>query len=858
MKTNFKNFRKDILAKTIQEHDKSLPGISLFAHSVIVGIVCEEFIKVLPKKFVEKYNLKNFPFIVSLHDLGKASPGFQEMLKLNIGNSTFKSFVELKDAYETTHEFISAEFLRNNFENIFEDIPCVISMIKWHHGKNRVPGQIDDFYDMNKVGYDEWDKIRSEFFKELRKVFEFNEKEFVHNWKKLNCGDMYESVKSPDVKYCMGLLCVCDWIGSDEDLFNPNIFNSDCVDIDFIRSVAKKALEDYGFSGLEIIKDLSFQNIFDNFIPNDIQSTLGNLVDSSGIYILEAPMGHGKTEAAEFAAYKALEKGLVDGVYFAMPTQTTSNSIFKRYKNFVEKISNIKKSDIRLMHSKSIFADVVVDSNSGMKSWFEGKRSILSPFGLGTLDQALMSVLGNIKHFYLRTFGLSRKCVILDEIHSYDTYTKTLTVEMINQLLKLDCVVILLSATLTRVARKELCGYDIDITHYPSITKVANNNISVIFFKTELPNKTIELEVVKVETNLNKKNSTFIDDRMKYMKDVIERVSSGQLVLWIENSVKEAQEVFSYFNRKKIDCGLLHSRYTNKHREENETYWVERFGKNSNRESGCVLVSTQVCEQSIDIDADYLVTAICPTDMLLQRIGRLHRHKNDKRKITPKCLILTFESYEITQSTDLFNFRNEIGASAYVYHPYVLRKTHLLFKDKTSINNPKDIRNLLEETYRIDNNDDLSNKFLVNLIGMNRNNKNEANTSLEYVNGNNNDEFGSNIDDPEPNYDTRKIDINTIDVCIIENKDGNVYNTILGDKISLHNNLKLFERKIMNDSSVKIDKSFIDNNKSLFIEDKVGKSTYYFCQVKNDQIVDQGTKAWSDHHYSKKFGFMKK
>ncbi len=58
---------------------------------------------------------------------------------------------------------------------------------------------------------------------------------------------------------------------------------------------------------------------------------------------------------------------------------------------------------------------------------------------------------------------------------------------------------------------------------------------------------------------------------------------------------------------------------------------MERLGKDAgNRPNGCVLVSTQVVEQSVDIDADLLVTDLAPTDMLLQRIGRLWRHDRDR------------------------------------------------------------------------------------------------------------------------------------------------------------------------------------------------------------------------------------
>src|SRR5713101_4049717 len=92
------------------------------------------------------------------------------------------------------------------------------------------------------------------------------------------------------------------------------------------------------------------------------------------------------------------------------------------------------------------------------RSWFaSAKRALLTPFGVGTIDQALLGIVA-AKHFFVRLFGLAGKVVILDEVHTYDLYTGTLVSALVKRLRELHCTVIVLSATLTEKRRRELLG----------------------------------------------------------------------------------------------------------------------------------------------------------------------------------------------------------------------------------------------------------------------------------------------------------------------------------------------------------------------------------------------------------------
>jgi len=176
--------------------------------------------------------------------------------------------------------------------------------------------------------------------------------------------------------------------------------------------------------------------------------------------------------------------------------------------------------------------------------------------------------------------------------------------------------------------------------------------------------------------------------------------------LWVENIVTEAQDRLKIIAARaqacarKIECGLLHSRFVRANRKSNEEKWVKAFGKAGHaerKECGRILVGTQVLEQSLDIDADFLITRICPTDMLFQRIGRLWRHRaaDPLRPAESKreAWILAPPLEDSSKESGIW------GKDGKVYLPYVLYRTLAVWQQRSHVSLPQDIRPLLEATY---------------------------------------------------------------------------------------------------------------------------------------------------------------
>jgi CRISPR-associated endonuclease/helicase Cas3 len=321
-------------------------------------------------------------------------------------------------------------------------------------------------------------------------------------------------------------------------------------------------------------------------------------------------------------------------------------------------------------------------------SWFsQGKRGILAPFAVGTIDQALMAAL-NVKHGFVRAFGLAGKVVILDEVHSYDLFTGTLIDSLLEILSHLKCTVIILSATLTRERRASLTASTIASLEYPLITaKQGTGDV--------------------LEVGINNSTDSSIDvkitDEAASIEEAISRAEHGQQVLWIENTVDDAQRIYRVLSARatdlRISCGLLHSRFTKASRAKHEDLWVALYGKDGHGHrlgSGRILVGTQVLEQSLDIDSDFLVSRIAPADMLLQRMGRLWRHEQ-----TPRPSSARREAWIIAPKLEraLVNPIREFGSTGLVYAPYVLCRTLEVWQGIDILSIPSQIRSILEKTY---------------------------------------------------------------------------------------------------------------------------------------------------------------
>jgi CRISPR-associated endonuclease/helicase Cas3 len=541
-----------------------------------------------------------------------------------------------------------------------------------------------------------------------------------------------------------GLVSVADWIGSMEEFFPYLVTdpaNIPPVGADYVeqaREQAERALRELHWTGWTPGAGRpSFAEMFGGREPRPMQEaaiTLAERLAGPGLVVIEAPMGEGKTEAALYLADRwGLEPG-ARGMYLALPTQATSNQMFGRLQTFLEQRYPTDTVNLQLLHGqadlRADFAELkqrdafiprlTPDGEDAGKAgvvaagWFaQRKRGLLAPFGVGTVDQALLAVL-RTRHVFIRLYGLTSRVVVIDEVHAYDTYMTALIERLLEWLAALGSPVVLLSATLPRQRRDALMqAYYRGLTGlrdaapeepyepYPRMTWVLAR-----------PGQSPEVDAdpLAVSQSGRTLRLRWQDGRLPDApgepfplgEQLRHALTNGGCAAVICNTVRRAQEVYTaltpYFSGEASDglpaLDLFHARFLQRDRAEREERALTRFGPGVERPDRAVLVATQVIEQSLDLDFDLMVTDFAPVDLMLQRAGRLWRHARPwPEGITEP------ELWVCAPERDEDGLPRFPGGDALIYDEHVLLRSWLALRGVETVTLPDDIERLVEAVY---------------------------------------------------------------------------------------------------------------------------------------------------------------
>jgi CRISPR-associated endonuclease/helicase Cas3 len=541
-----------------------------------------------------------------------------------------------------------------------------------------------------------------------------------------------------------GIAVLTDWLGSSQKVFKyctkPMQLKKYWTEMALPRANQAIELVNFGCRDIKPFESIRQQFSFiKHSTPLQTYAQSVELNDSQQMFILEDVTGAGKTEAAMVLVHRLMASGLANGLYVGLPTMATANAMYQRMaKSYRSLYAEHELPSLVLAHgatrlseafNQSIaFSETVnlteqagdknyekdeLSASAYCNQWLADsrKKALLADVGVGTIDQALLGVLP-ARHQSLRLLGLTNKVLLVDEVHAFDPYMRSLLAALLQAHAAQGGSVVLLSATLPYNFRLQLTKAFAQGAGFsaPQLTQDANYPWVTQFNNQKFSERPVDTRK-SVERRVAVKR---LENEEQAYAQIKQAVAQGRCVCWIRNTVKDARNAYQYLQQQDwIDPGklsLFHSRYAMVDRQVIEVDVVSRFGKESGgvERTGQVLIATQVVEQSLDLDFDLMISDLAPVDLLIQRAGRLQRHirtmsgdiidggAKDQRE--PPCLCLL--SPDPLQVNDGKWLRDLLPGTQAVY----ANVGQLWLTIKGLLNNngfemPKDARALIEGVY---------------------------------------------------------------------------------------------------------------------------------------------------------------
>lgn len=714
-------------------------------------------------------------FWAALHDLGKISPPFQAQVPDAFARLSGEPTYLFAPGAERQRDFRHEVATHWSLPHLFEETGYphqklmrssvahqVSQLLGGHHGWfGGVLGSRDlklGSVRQPGLGEEGWTEQRRAHFYAVRRV--------------LGAEEVPSSGLPAELAVVIaGMVVVADWLASQvsavQRLLPPLGWRGspEQLDAHFARSGREaEDLRRRSRLGRVRFDDLPFESIFP-FAPNplqrDIVAELPSLVEErgTGLLLVTAPTGDGKTEAALFAASVLGRAADARGLYFALPTMATADGMFPRVRNFADKALSGERA-LTLLHSMAWLSPAYEDADSSREGadtaseleavsaeastvvesdgWLRGaKRPILASLGAGTIDQALTAVLP-VKHNALRFFGLSEKVLIVDEAHAYGPWMHQHLTRLLEWLGAMKAPVVLLSATLTGQTAASLVnayrrgsGFRVPLDfapHYPGwlFTDVRTGQVSQPRRTGTLRARTLEVDLRTVTWDINQEPSSepAAGGRRAALREAMRPVAlRGGTALVCCTTVAEAQKTFRDLCRAFPDLAmapggirLLHSRFPAGERQAISESCEQAYGKPESDDThiespvktdvrpASILVATQVVEQSLDLDFDLIVSDLAPLAQLLQRAGRSCRHRRGKSR---RPAWLTDENRPRLVVLAPVGSDRATGvppSMAAVYDPGLLVRTVTALRalPAAEIEVPGDVQTLIDEVYAED------------------------------------------------------------------------------------------------------------------------------------------------------------
>ncbi|MFE9748286.1 CRISPR-associated helicase Cas3' [Saccharothrix saharensis] len=657
--------------------------------------------------------------LCGVHDLGKYGPGFQalradvavERLPMAAADVSYVERPKGVGKVDTPHGTVTALHVREMLRCWGMETSGAVTVaaaLGGHHGYFPAVDQVEQAKrEVNDHGGQRWAGWRDGMVVEVARALGLAEPASLP-WGEVRVGVQVAVALA-------ALTSVSDWIASDTSNYTSPQGEFDLVAyVVQAREHAREAVRKAGLQAWAAPVDTSFSALFpqhDDVRP--VQRAAESLTagrTGPTMLVVEAPTGEGKTNLALQAAATLVRDLELSGVYVAMPTKATSHQFLGEVERLLQRLGD--STAVRLIHSEArefleeravepsdVGRDHGEDSDVAAGEWFTRKKSLVAPLGVGTLDQALKSVVRS-GHLFVRLTALSSKVVVFDEVHAYDTQMSKLLDRLLMWLGRLGASVVLMSATLPSHRRRELV-----VAWQAGLLNVAPSAVPAEDGSASYPRITIAgrepARVVGVgvsELNADRRvvlDKGIADDEVADW--LIRHAEGGRAVAAVHNMRPRAKATYEAVRDKverlppglRPEVVLLHGEMTNAVRRRTEADLRSWFGRDGRRRHA-IVIGTQVLEQSLDLDFDAMLTDLAPVDLLIQRAGRVHRH----RRVDRGELVLGITGVTDTPAGPKF----PKGLHG-VYRFHLLARTWALLRQRSVITCPDDVSGLIDAVY---------------------------------------------------------------------------------------------------------------------------------------------------------------
>lgn len=600
---------------------------------------------------LDERDIARLSVLVFLHDLGKANSGFQAKRwknsqdipkgwPLHAGHG-----IEAIRLFETDAQKSIAPLIEKICAWGDASEPLLIASIS-HHGR---PIKKDNPGDWNR---NIWKAVAGTYtpadvLKEIgRRAEEIFPQAFESGGEPLPNAPAFGHLLA-------GLVQLADWLGSDTNFFPFSEKGEDRAVT--AKERARKAIAVIGLDADDWRSKLNacapnFAVTFGIPKPHPIQAAMSD--DNLGsLVVLESETGSGKTEAALWRFVHLFRAGLVDSLYFALPTRVAASQVYSRVQTAIKNLwpenppltiralpgyVNADGGDVKYLPNFEVLWSDNPDDAKAHQRWAaeSAKRFLAAPIAVGTIDQALLGAL-QVRHAHMRHAMLARSFFVVDEVHASDPYMTVLLEHLLKAHLNNGGQALLLSATLGSTARNRYLALAPNVKRPQAKPMTFEAACAVPYPAISDHNQTRAVDATGNTKQVTWMAHDIIDSPDKIANMAIEAAKLGAKVLVIRNTVPSAIATLTAIEKNIPDQAWLftvngiptlhHSRFSRQDRPVMDRAIGAQLGKN--RPAGpCIAVGTQTLEQSLDIDADLLITDLCPMDVLLQRVGRLHRH----------------------------------------------------------------------------------------------------------------------------------------------------------------------------------------------------------------------------------------